>query len=81
MEDQLQLFDNEPSNGKSLLNIELDRLLEPIENGKYVKIFRENEIDYKTFITLEDEDLKELGIKALGSRKKILNVIKECGGM
>jgi hypothetical protein len=28
-------------------------------------------------LSLEDADLKELGIKALGSRKKILSVIKE----
>jgi CRISPR/Cas system-associated protein Cas5 (RAMP superfamily) len=41
-------------------------------------LFIEHEIDYQTFLSLEDADLKELGIKALGSRKKILSVINEC---
>ena len=40
-------------------------------------MFVEHEIDYKTFLGLEDADLKELGIKALGSRKKILACIRD----
>lgn len=36
----------------------------------------EHEIDYEMFLCLEDGDLKELGVKALGNRKKILSLIK-----
>ena len=53
-------------------------ILESIGHSKYLALFIEHEIDYPTFITLEDADLKELGIKALGSRKKILLAIQEC---
>ena len=52
-------------------------MLDSIDHGKYLPNFIEHEIDYQTFLSLEDADLKELGIKALGSRKKILSVIKE----
>ena len=52
--------------------------MESIDHSKYLPLFVEHEIDYQTFLALEDGDLKELGIKALGSRKKILSVIKDC---
>jgi hypothetical protein len=52
--------------------------LESIDHSKYLPLFIEHEIDYQTFLALEDGDLKELGIKALGSRKKILSMIREC---
>jgi hypothetical protein len=55
----------------------ISHILESIDHAKYLPQFIEHEIDYQTFLTLEDADLKELGIKALGSRKKILSVIKE----
>jgi hypothetical protein len=60
-----------------LFYIGISHVLESIDHGKYLPQFIEHEIDYQTFLTLEDVDLKELGIKALGSRKKILSVIKE----
>jgi len=46
----------------------------------YIPKFVEQEIDYKTFITLTDNDLKEIGIITLGSRKKILSAIEELHG-
>jgi hypothetical protein len=52
-------------------------VLESISYAKYLPLFIEHEIDYPTFLTLEDADLKELGIKALGTRKKILNAIDQ----
>jgi hypothetical protein len=58
-------------------NAGISHILESIDHAKYLPQFIEHEIDYQTFLTLEDADLKELGIKALGSRKKILGVIKE----
>eukprot|EP01080_Neovahlkampfia_damariscottae_P001673 gene1673-442_t len=39
------------------------------------KIFLENEITEETFLELNEEDLKEMGITKLGPRKKILKII------
>ncbi|KAJ3313743.1 hypothetical protein HDV04_001547 [Boothiomyces sp. JEL0838] len=74
MEDQVQALDKQDSGESN----RIARVLESIDHAKYLPLFIEHEIDYQTFLTLEDGDLKELGIKALGSRKKILSVIKEC---
>ncbi|KAI8929181.1 hypothetical protein BC831DRAFT_445007 [Entophlyctis helioformis] len=54
------------------------QVLESIAHSKYLHMFIEHEIDFATFLSLEDADLKELGIKALGSRKKIIAAIQEC---
>jgi class 3 adenylate cyclase/predicted ATPase len=43
--------------------------------GKYEAIFRENEIDETVLPDLTAEDLKELGITALGHRRKLLAAI------
>jgi len=86
MEDQVQALDKQnsaESDRKSFLwwfliiALGIARVLESIDHAKYLPLFIEHEIDYQTFLSLEDADLKELGIKALGSRKKILSVIKD----
>ena len=43
--------------------------------GKYEAIFRENEIDETVLPNLTAEDLKELGVSALGHRRKLLDAI------
>ena len=43
--------------------------------GKYEAAFRENEIDETVLPSLTDEDLKELGVTALGHRLKLLDAI------
>jgi class 3 adenylate cyclase len=43
--------------------------------GKYEAAFRENEIDETVFPGLTAEDLKKLGIAALGHRRKLLDAI------
>ena len=43
--------------------------------GKYEAAFRENEIDEKVLPGLTAEDLKELGVTALGHRRKLLDAI------
>jgi SAM domain (Sterile alpha motif)/Adenylate and Guanylate cyclase catalytic domain len=43
--------------------------------GKYEAAFRENEIDETVLPSLTAEDLKELGVTALGHRRKLLNAI------
>ncbi|KAL9979678.1 hypothetical protein ACROYT_G017378 [Oculina patagonica] len=45
--------------------------------GKYFSIFQEQEVDLPTFMTLTDEDLKELGISTFGARKKMLLTIQD----
>ena len=47
---------------------------------QYVESFRENAIDEETFLSLTDGDLKQLGVNALGHRKKILGAIEEMSG-
>ena len=47
--------------------------LEKIELAKYQQIFHDQEIDLKLLLTLGDEDLQQLGIKAFGPRRKIVN--------
>src|SRR6202046_4592468 len=43
--------------------------------GKYEAIFRENEIDERVLPNLTAEDLKELGVTALGHRRILLDAI------
>ena len=43
--------------------------------GKYEATFRENEIDETVLPDLTAEDLKELGVTALGHRRKLLAAI------
>jgi class 3 adenylate cyclase len=43
--------------------------------GKYEAVFRENEIDETVLPNLTAEDLKELGVSALGHRRKLLHAI------
>jgi hypothetical protein len=42
---------------------------------RYEAAFRENEIDEKVLPSLTAEDLKELGVKALGHRRVLLDAI------
>jgi hypothetical protein len=43
--------------------------------GKYEAVFRENEIDETVLPNLTAEDLKDLGVSALGHRRKLLDAI------
>src|SRR6185312_10195350 len=43
--------------------------------GKYESVFRENDIDETVLPSLTVEDLKELGVGALGHRRKLLDAI------
>src|SRR6201998_2724117 len=43
--------------------------------GKYEAAFRENEIDETVLPNLTAEDLKELGVAALGHRRTLLDAI------
>ncbi|KAK3602401.1 hypothetical protein CHS0354_030122 [Potamilus streckersoni] len=45
--------------------------------GKYTDLFQQQEIDLATFLTLTDQDLRELGITTFGARRKMLLAIAE----
>ena len=48
--------------------------------GQYVDAFERNQIDLSILRELSDDDLKELGVSALGHRKLLLKTIAELGG-
>ena len=45
-------------------------------DSEVVETFRTNKIDGSVFIELEESDMKELGIVALGDRKKLKKLIR-----
>ncbi|XP_033096744.1 ankyrin repeat and SAM domain-containing protein 3-like [Anneissia japonica] len=53
----------------------LATLLESLNLSKYHSLFEEQDVDLRVFLTLNDTDLKEIGIKLLGPRKKMTNAI------
>ncbi|XP_034093949.1 protein bicaudal C homolog 1-like isoform X3 [Gymnodraco acuticeps] len=69
------------SNGCSLNSSvkgsDLPELFSKLGLGKYTDIFQQQEIDLQTFLTLTDQDLKELGITTFGARRKMLLAISE----
>ncbi|XP_073404357.1 protein bicaudal C homolog 1 isoform X4 [Dendrobates tinctorius] len=56
---------------------DLPELFSKLGLGKYTDIFQQQEIDLQTFLTLTDQDLKELGITTFGARRKMLLAISE----
>jgi hypothetical protein len=44
---------------------------------QYIEAFEKEEVDLMTFVSLTDEDLKELGVTTFGARKKMMNAMKE----
>src|SRR5271163_4084143 len=51
--------------------------LRALDLGQYEAVFRDNEIDGTVLPKLTADDLKELGVGALGHRRKILSAIEE----
>jgi len=56
---------------------DLAELFSKLGLGKYTDIFQQQEIDLVTFLTLTEQDLKELGISTFGARRKMLNAITD----
>ncbi|XP_062500037.1 ankyrin repeat and SAM domain-containing protein 3-like [Corticium candelabrum] len=54
---------------------DLGSFLEEIGVEKYVELFEENDIDLRTLLTLTDDDLKEIGLKLFGPRRKVTAAI------
>ncbi|XP_070544405.1 protein bicaudal C homolog 1-like isoform X2 [Ptychodera flava] len=56
---------------------DLPDLFSKLGLGKYTDVFQQQEIDLQTFLTLSDQDLKELGITTFGARRKMLLAISD----
>src|SRR5215467_13657592 len=46
---------------------------------RYVSAFRDNEIDWEVLPKLTSEDLREIGVVAIGHRRKLLDAIATLG--
>ena len=44
--------------------------------SQYLSVLQAQEVDFYTFLTLNDEDLKELGITSFGAKKKLVTAIQ-----
>ncbi|XP_029636770.1 protein bicaudal C homolog 1-A isoform X1 [Octopus sinensis] len=60
---------------------DLAELFSKLGLGKYTDIFQQQEIDLPTFRTMNDNDLRMLGISTFGARKKMLLAITELNHM
>uniref|UniRef100_A0A3Q2Y2R9 Bicaudal C homolog 2 n=1 Tax=Hippocampus comes TaxID=109280 RepID=A0A3Q2Y2R9_HIPCM len=56
---------------------DLPELLSQLGLMKYIDVLEQQEIDYQTFLTLSDDDLKEVGVSTFGARRKMLLAISE----
>ncbi|XP_073343643.1 bicaudal C homolog 2 [Pagrus major] len=56
---------------------DLPELLSTLGLIKYIDVFEQQEIDYQTFLSLSDEDLKEVGVSTFGARRKMLLAISD----
>jgi class 3 adenylate cyclase len=57
------------------LNLDIDDWLRGIGLAQYAEIFRANDIDGELLGQLTNDDLKDIGVAALGHRKKLLKAI------
>jgi hypothetical protein len=53
--------------------------LEGLGLGQYEQAFRDNEIDERVLPSLTAEDLKDLGVKLVGHRRRLLDAIAALG--
>ena len=53
--------------------------LDTLGLGQYEQSFRDNEIDERVLPSLTAEDLKELGVKLIGHRRRLLDAIAALG--
>ncbi|KAJ3269869.1 hypothetical protein HDU76_011249 [Blyttiomyces sp. JEL0837] len=47
----------------------------------YYNNFADQDVDFNLLLTLNDAELKELGVKTFGSRKRIVSAIRECNSI
>ncbi len=50
---------------------DISSLLQQLGLEHYQERFEEEELDFETFLTMSESDLKEIGVNTLGARRKI----------
>src|SRR5688500_10073640 len=58
-------------------DLDVGRWLLELGLAEYTEAFRDHQIDGEILVELTDADLKEIGVVALGARKKLLAAIRK----
>jgi hypothetical protein len=59
--------------------MDIEAWLQGLGLERYVSAFRDNEIDWEVLPKLTSEDLREIGVAAIGHRRKLLDAIAVLG--
>src|SRR5262247_1655887 len=59
--------------------MDIEAWLQGLGLERYAPAFRDNEIDWEVLPKLTSEDLKEIGVAAIGHRRKLLDAIAALG--
>ena len=59
--------------------MDIEAWLQGLGLERYVPAFRDNEIDWEVLPKLTSEDLREIGVAAIGHRRKLLDAIAALG--
>ncbi|CEF71619.1 Sterile alpha motif domain and Ankyrin repeat and Sterile alpha motif/pointed domain and Ankyrin repeat-containing domain and Sterile alpha motif, type 1 domain-containing protein [Strongyloides ratti] len=70
-------IENETTKQSQKLTITISEMLKAIKLEKYLPNFERNKIDMTNFFKLTDDEIDEMGIKAFGPKKKLLNIIQK----
>ena len=61
--------------------MDIEAWLQGLGLERYVPAFRDNEIDWEVLPKLTSDDLREIGVAAIGHRRKLLEAIAAIGAM
>src|SRR5262249_16721452 len=59
--------------------MDIEAWLQGLGLERYLPAFRDNEIDWEVLPKLTSEDLREIGVAAIGHRRKLLDAIAAVG--
>src|SRR6516165_5172405 len=59
--------------------MDIEAWLQGLGLERYVPAFRDNEIDWEVLPKLTSDDLREIGVAAIGHRRKLLDAIATLG--
>ena len=68
-----------PLHGAEDHRIDIEAWLQGLGLARYAPAFRDNEIDWEVLPKLTSEDLREIGVAAIGHRRKLLDAIAALG--
>src|SRR5580704_9062088 len=69
-----------PLRGAEEHRMDIEAWLQSLGLERYVPAFRDNEIDWEVLPKLTSDDLREIGVAAVGHRRKLLDAIAALGG-